>query len=126
MNGVLLPLTLLFKVTLMEKSDRIKQFEKVLAMDPSDPTTYFGLGQAYLNESFFEEAAATFKKGLELNPNHTASYYLLSQALSRLERKEELLAVLKKGIEIGEKEGDRIPTEKMIARLHRITKGSTS
>ena len=106
----------------MEKSDRIRQFEKILAMDPSDPTTYFGLGQAYLNESFFEEAAAALKKGLELNPNHTASYYLLSQALNKLERKEELLDILKKGIGVGEKEGDRIPTEKMIAKLHRLNK----
>lgn len=91
-------------------------------MDPSDPTTYFGLGQAYLNEEFFEEAAATLKKGLDLNPNHTVSYYLLSQALSKSGKKEELLTVLKKGIEVGEKEGDRIPTEKMIAKLHRLTK----
>ncbi len=91
-------------------------------MDPSDPTTYFGLAQVYLNEFFFEEAVNTLKKGLELNPNHTASYYLLSQALNKLERKEELLAVLKKGIEVGEKEGDRIPTEKMIAKLHRLNK----
>jgi tetratricopeptide (TPR) repeat protein len=106
----------------MEKSDRIKQFEKVLAMDPLDATTYFGLGQTYFNEGFFTEAEQTLKRGLELNARHTASYYLLSQVLNKLGKKEELLSVLKKGIEVGEIEGDRIPTEKMIAKLHRLTK----
>ena len=108
----------------MEKSDRLKQFEKVLAMDPKDPTTYFGLGQLYLNEGFYAEAEQTLKKGLELNPNHTASYYLLSQVLNKVGKKEAMLFFLRKGIEIGEKEGDRIPTEKMIARLRRLTKES--
>ncbi len=108
----------------MEKSDRIKQFEKILAMDPLDSTTYFGLGQAYLNEGFNIEAEQTLKKGLELNPDHTVSYYLLSQALNKLGKKEELIAILKKGIEVGNKEGDRVPTEKMIARLRRLTKES--
>ena len=110
----------------MEKSDRIKQFEKVLAMDPNDSTTYFGLGQAYFNEAFYDEAATTLKKGISLNPEHTASYYLLSQALSKSGKKEELIEILKKGIEVGEKQGDRIPTEKMIAKFHRHTKDTAS
>ena len=106
----------------MEKSDRIKRFEKLLAIDPLDSTTYFGLGQAYFNEGFLPEAEQTIKKGLKLNSRHTASYYLLSQVLNKLGNKEELLSVLKKGIEMGELEGDRIPTEKMIAKLRRLTK----
>jgi tetratricopeptide (TPR) repeat protein len=106
----------------MEKSERIKRFEKLLAMDPSDSTTYFGLGQAYFNEGFSKEAEQTVKRGLNINSRHTASYFLLSQVLSKLGKKEELLSVLKKGIEVGELEGDRIPTEKMIAKLRRLTK----
>lgn len=108
----------------MEKSERIKRFEKLLAIDPLDSTTYFGLGQAYFNEGFLTEADQTVKRGLKLNSRHTASYYLLSQVLNKLGHKEELLSVLKKGIEVGELEGDRIPTEKMIAKLRRLTKQS--
>ena len=106
----------------MEKSERIKRFEKLLAMDPLDSTTYFALGQAYFNEGIFIEAEQTVKQGLKLNSRHTAYYYLLSQVLNKLANKEELLSVLKKGIEMGELEGDRIPTEKMIAKLRRLTK----
>jgi tetratricopeptide (TPR) repeat protein len=106
----------------MEKSGRIKQFENILARDPLDSTTCFGLGQAYFTEGFDLEAEQTLKKGLKLNSDHTASYYLLSQVLNKLGKREELIAILKKGIEVGNQQGDRIPTEKMIARLHRITK----
>ncbi|MBI1823208.1 MAG: hypothetical protein HY200_03990 [Nitrospirae bacterium] len=110
----------------MEKSDRIIKFENILAIDPTDSTTCFGLGQAYFTEGFDIEAEQTLKKGLKLNPDHTASYYLLTQVLNKLGKRDELIAILKKGIDVGNQQGDRIPTEKMIARLRRITKESNS
>ncbi|MEW6324412.1 MAG: hypothetical protein AB1515_03390 [Nitrospirota bacterium] len=105
-------------------SPRIQQLEKILALDPADPSTHFGLGKAYGEEEQWEPSAAAYRQAIALQPDYTAAYEGLSQALRALGRTEELRTILEEGIAVGEKTGDHIPTEKMRARLHRLNKES--
>ncbi len=105
---------------------RIEQLEKILAFDPGDPMTYFGLGGAYGEAQQWEQAAAAYRKAIELKPDYTAAYNGLTEALRALDRTDELRTVLEEGIAVGTKTGDHIPTEKMRARLHRLNKDQSS
>jgi protein O-GlcNAc transferase len=101
---------------------RIEQLEKILALDPGDPVTHFGLGGAYSETQQWEQAAAAYRKAIELKPDYTAAYNGLTEALRALGRTDELRTMLEKGIAVGTRTGDHIPTEKMKARLHRLNK----
>jgi uncharacterized protein HemY len=105
-------------------SPRIQQFEKVLALDPADPTIHFGLGKACGEAQQWERAATAYRQAIALKPDYTAAYESLSEALRELGRSDELRTVLEAGIAVGTKTGDHIPTEKMKARLHRLNKPS--
>ncbi|MBI3620775.1 MAG: tetratricopeptide repeat protein [Nitrospirae bacterium] len=103
-------------------STRIEQLEKILALDPNDPMTHFGLGGAYGEAQQWEQAVAAYRKAIELKPDYTAAHHGLTEALRALGRTDELRTALEKGIAVGTKTGDHIPTEKMKARLHRLNK----
>jgi tetratricopeptide (TPR) repeat protein len=105
-------------------SQRVQQLEKILALDPADPMTHFGLGKAYGDEEQWEPAAAAYQQAVALKPDYTAAYEGLSEALRALGRIDELRTALEDGIAVGTKTGDHIPTEKMRARLHRLNKES--
>ena len=101
---------------------RIEQLEKILALDPGDPMTSFGLGGAYGEAQQWEQAAAAYRKAIELKPDYTAAYSGLTEALHALDRTDELRTALEEGIAVGARTGDHIPAEKMRARLHRLNK----
>jgi uncharacterized protein HemY len=101
---------------------RIEQLEKILALDPNDPMTHFGLGKAYGEEQQWERAAESYRRAIELKSDYTAAYDGLTEALRALGRTDELRNMLEKGIAVGTSTGDHIPTEKMKARLHRLNK----
>ena len=103
-------------------ASRIEQLQKILALDPNDPMTHFGLGKAYGDEQHWEQAASSYRQAIALKPDYTAAYQGLGDALSTLDRTDELRKVLEEGIAVGTKNGDHIPTEKMKARLHRLNK----
>jgi uncharacterized protein HemY len=101
-------------------SQRVEQFRKLAALDPSDVLTHFGLGSACLEEGLWEEAAASFKKTLEIKPDYTAVYPLLAEALQKMGKMEEVKEVLRKGLEVAEITHDMMPKQKMEAKLKGI------
>jgi len=52
---------------------RIEQLEKILALDPNDPMTHFGLGKAYGDEQHWEQAASSYRQAIALKPDYTAA-----------------------------------------------------
>jgi tetratricopeptide (TPR) repeat protein len=101
---------------------RIEQLEKILALDPNDPMTHFGLGAAYGDAQQWDRAAAAYRHAIALKPDYTAAFNGLTEALRALGLTDELRKILEEGIAVGTKTGDHIPTEKMKARLHRLNK----
>jgi tetratricopeptide (TPR) repeat protein len=47
-------------------SSKISQFKQLTEIDPSE-ATFFGLGRAYMEEGYFEDAADAFYKAIEKN-----------------------------------------------------------
>jgi len=101
---------------------RIEQLEKILALDPNDPMTHFGLGGAYGEAGQWERAAEAYRNAITLKSDYTAAYNGLTEALRAIGRTDELRKMLEEGIAVGTRTGDHIPTEKMKARLHRLNK----
>jgi uncharacterized protein HemY len=104
---------------------RMERMKKLVELDPQSEITHFGLGQACYDEGLFAEGAAAMARAIEIKPDYTAAYEILGRCLEKMEKLEEAEAVYSKGIEIGTQKGDRIPTEKMKARLNRV-KGKRS
>jgi len=84
-------------------------FRKLLAIDPADPLSRFGLGKKLLESAGTNEApdrAAALTEAAEhltvanqAAPGHLATYHVLAETLIRLDRKDEARDVLVRGIE---------------------------
>lgn len=84
-------------------------FRKLLAIDPADPLSRFGLGKKLVQAAGTEESPderASLAEAVEhltvanrSDPGHLATYHFLSQALIRLDRTDEARDVLTRGIE---------------------------
>ena len=60
--------------------DRIAQFEKMAAADPSNEMAHFSLGNAYLQAGRFAEAAQSLERCLELAREMSKAWQLCGQA----------------------------------------------
>lgn len=105
----------------VDPKEKIERFKKVIALDPRDVLGYYSLGDAYLENSMFREAAETFEKAVRVDPNHSSSYWGLGQAYQALGEKEKAVEIFKKGISIAESRGDVMTQKKMEARLRQLS-----
>ncbi|MVT70815.1 tetratricopeptide repeat protein [Bradyrhizobium pachyrhizi] len=72
--------------------EAIRSFERAVRMSPVDPLlhmTFFGIGNALLRLSRFDEAIVLFKKALRHNPSFTPAYRGLASAFAHLGRDAE-------------------------------------
>lgn len=100
---------------------RLERMKKLVEIDPESEITHFGLGQACYDEGMFEEGSAAMARAIAIKPDYTAAYEILGRCLEKMGKLEEAEAIYRKGIEVGKQKGDMIPTEKMMARLNRVT-----
>jgi tetratricopeptide (TPR) repeat protein len=70
-------------------ADAITHFNHVLALDAADLGTRVNLGQVYLEEQRFADAAALFRGALESEPYNVTAAYGLGMALTRSGQTEE-------------------------------------
>ena len=85
---------------------KIEQFKKVLKIDPSDETLWFGLGKAYMGEENWPEAISALENCIQVKPTYSAAFYALAQALQNNKEIEKCREVCVKGIEIANTNGD--------------------
>jgi Flp pilus assembly protein TadD len=60
----------------MSTPERIAQFEKMTAADPTNEMAHFSLGNAYLQAGRHAEAAKSLEKVIELSPGMSKAYQL--------------------------------------------------
>lgn len=94
---------------------RIEQFKKVLAIDPNDEVTWFGLGKAYMGESNWTEAATALEQCLAVKPTYSAAYYALAQCLQHLGRLDDCRRICDQGIDVSTKNGDLMVIKNLTA-----------
>lgn len=100
----------------------IENFEKMLANGQDGIMLRFGLGNAYLKEKRFGEAAEQLRHAVELDPGYSAAWKLLGKALEGAGEPREAAAVYRRGIETAEAKGDLQAAKEMRVFLKRLEK----
>lgn len=84
----------------------IDQLLKVLAAEPHDPFTLYGLAQEYAKAGKTAEAVDYYDRCLAADPTYCYAYYHKAKALDDAGRVAEAVAVLREGLVAAKKAGD--------------------
>jgi predicted Zn-dependent protease len=103
-------------------TERLAQFEALVALEPSDTVVRFGLGELYLQAQAFAQAAEQFAEIIRLDPHYSAAYRYLGQAYAALGRRPEAAETFQRGIAIAEARGDLQTVKEMRVFLRRLHK----
>lgn len=86
--------------------NRIEILQSMVAANPADAFSRYGLAMEYLNSGNLETAVEEFRTLLEHNPNYGAGYFHGGQTLEKLGRTDDAKALYRKGIDITTATGD--------------------
>src|SRR4029450_2209995 len=101
-------------------TERLRQFQELIALEPDDTVLRFGLGELYIEAKDFASAAEQFAEILRLDPHYSAAYRYLGQAYAALGRASEAEAVFQQGIAVAEARGDLQTPKEMQVLLRRL------
>ena len=101
-------------------ADRIAQFEKMAAADPTNEMAHFSLGNAYLQTGRFADAAVSLEKFVELNPEMSKAFQLGGEALIKAGWEDKAVVFLERGIRVAASKGDRMPQQAMVKLIESI------
>ena len=87
-------------------SNRLEVLKNMVAQNPNDSFSRYGLAMEYANSGELERAIEEYRGLLAVNPNYSAAYYHGGQALEKLGRVDEARAVYEQGIEATRRTGD--------------------
>ncbi len=90
-------------------ADRIAQFEKMAAADPTNEMAHFSLGKAYLDAARHAEAARCFERCVELAPEMSKAFQLGGQAMIGAGWSDRAVDFLTRGYETAARKGDLMP-----------------
>ena len=85
---------------------KIEQFKKVLTIDPTDETLWFGLGKAYMGDENWPEAISALESCIKVKSTYSAAYYSLAESLQKNHELEKCREVCVKGVEVATANGD--------------------
>lgn len=85
---------------------RIDVLKNMVAQNPGDSFSRYGLAMEYANAGNLEQAITEYKTLLSGNPKYAAGYYHAGQAFEKLGRLDDARAMYRKGIEITTQIGD--------------------
>lgn len=86
--------------------ERVARLSELLERDPSDGTSWFGLGGALLRLGRPAEAVEPFCHAIALVPDYTAAHRDLGRALLESGRAVEAAEVFARAVSLAEKTGD--------------------
>ncbi len=104
----------------MSAPDRIAQFEKMAAADPSNEMAHFSLGNAYLQAGRYAEAAQSLERCIAINAEMSKAYQLCGQAMIGAGWEDKAVVLLTTGFTVAAGKGDRMPQEAMASMLRSI------
>ncbi|MFZ9882061.1 MAG: Fe(2+)-trafficking protein [Phycisphaerales bacterium] len=100
--------------------ERIAQFEKMAAADPTNEMAHFSLGNAYLQAGRFAESAQSFERCVSINADMSKAYQLGGEAMIKAGWEDKAVAFLEKGYTIAGTKGDRLPQQAIAKALESI------
>ncbi len=99
---------------------RIAQWEKMTAEDPSNAMGWFSLGNACRDGDEPEQAARAFRKAIELDEGLSRAYQFLGHILIQQGAEDQATPILTKGYTIAAERGDVMPQRAIGALLEKI------
>jgi tetratricopeptide (TPR) repeat protein len=69
---------------LRNRQSSIAEFERALALDPSDAQAHMELGRTYVQSLDFDKARPELEKAIDLEPDYYEAYYLLGRLFHRV------------------------------------------
>ena len=87
-------------------STRLDILKSLVAQNPNDAFSRYGLAMEYRNAGDLERAAAEFRAVTAADPNYAYAYFHGGQTLEKLGRTEEARAIYQEGLEAAARKGD--------------------
>jgi tetratricopeptide (TPR) repeat protein len=87
-------------------ADRLDMLRELLADDPGDPFTRYGLAMELASRDLLDDALVEFQTLVTTTPEYVATYYHYARALQRKGRQEDALAMARRGVEVAGSQGD--------------------
>jgi tetratricopeptide (TPR) repeat protein len=87
-------------------STRLDVLRSMVAQNPDDSFSRYGLAMEYAKSGDFEQAIQQYRALLAVNPNYSAAYYHGGQALEKAGRREEARQLYREGLEATTRIGD--------------------
>lgn len=103
---------------------RVEQFREIVAMDPDDYFSHYGLASALFEEGCYAEAVQEFRECVRLKPEYSAAIRDLGKALEKIGAADEAMQVYRQGIPVAERNGDLQTVKEMQVFLRRLEQGS--
>ena len=107
-------------------TERLDQFQELVALEPDDTVVRFGLGELYFQAQEFAQAAEQFAEIIHLDPQYSAAYRYLGQSHAALGKRAEAEDTFERGIDIAEARGDIQTAKEMRVFLRRLHKRDAS
>jgi tetratricopeptide (TPR) repeat protein len=95
-----------------------QEFQTALKIKPEMAAAYIGLGNVYLLNQDFEQAAATLEQAVKLQPNSPEALFAVGQAYAALGRKPEALDALTRALQLNPPEPFRSRAQQLIQQLN--------
>lgn len=103
---------------------RLEQFRQIVALDPDDYFSHYGLASVLFEEGDYEEAVTEFREALRLKPDYSAAFRDLGRALEKTGARAEAMQVYQQGLPVAERNGDLQTVKEMQVFLRRLEQGS--
>lgn len=88
-------------------STRLEILKSMVAQNPSDSFSRYGLAMEYRNSGDLEGAIREFRELLAVNPDYAYAYFHGGQTLEKLGRVEEAAEMYRAGIDSASRTGDQ-------------------
>ena len=96
---------------------RLDILKSMVAQNPHDSFSRYGLAMEYKNAGDLEGAVREFRGLMAVNPDYASAYFHGGQALEKLGRLEEARQLYRQGIEVTTRKGDLHAQSEMQAAL---------
>jgi cytochrome c-type biogenesis protein CcmH/NrfG len=103
-----------------QKKTRREMLEELLAKNPSDAFTLYGLALECVHSGDFTAAEGHFRALLESHPDYVPGYQMYAQNLVRHHREEEAKTVLTQGLEAAARAGNQHALSEMQGLLSEL------
>ena len=105
---------------------RIESLLAMLERGQDSALLRFSLGNEYLGEEEYVQAAEHLQHAVALDPNYSAAWKLLGKALAKQNCHAQAIETYRQGIEIAEANADRQAAKEMTVFLRRLERRTKS